>query len=456
MTAMTIEKLAELLKCGGAVGAGGAGFPSYAKLNSNADTIILNCAECEPILRLHRQVLEKYAFEITYALEVIAAAVGAKRVIIALKKSYTGALAAAEAAVEKHVNNENNIKFEIKCLPEVYPSGDEVVTIYETTGRVVPPGKIPISVGVTVFNVETALNIYNIIENDAPVTHKYVTIAGEVKNPVTVYAPLGISFKELIDKYADGITVSEYALINGGPMMGRECGIYDTVTKTTNAILVLPESHYVIQRKRASIQIDSKRAMAACCHCKMCTDLCPRHLLGHPIAPDKFMHSVSSGTVREVEPMLNTAFCCGCGLCEMYSCGQGLSPRTLIVEYKGRLRKEGIRPPENPKFKPVLKERKFRGVSKERLTSRIGLSKYEADAPLSDIEVAANEYRIKLSQHIGAPAQAVVKVGDRVECGQVIAAAADKALSVNIHSPVNGVVTSVDGMEITIKQEGGR
>ena len=110
MTAMTIEKLAELLKCGGAVGAGGAGFPSYAKLNSNADTIILNCAECEPILRLHRQVLEKYAFEITDALEVIAAAVGAERVIIALKKSYTGALAAAEAAVEKHVNNENNIK----------------------------------------------------------------------------------------------------------------------------------------------------------------------------------------------------------------------------------------------------------------------------------------------------------------------------------------------------------
>ena len=203
MTAMTIEKLAELLKYGGAVGAGGAGFPSYAKLNSNADTIILNCAECEPILRLHRQVLEKYAFEITDALEVIAAAVGAERVIIALKKSYTGALAAAEAAVEKHVNNENNIKFEIKCLPEVYPSGDEVVTIYETTGRVVPPGKIPISVGVTVFNVETALNIYNIIENNAPVTHKYVTIAGEVKNPVTVYAPLGISFKELIDKYAD-------------------------------------------------------------------------------------------------------------------------------------------------------------------------------------------------------------------------------------------------------------
>mgnify|MGYP000573827503 CR=1 FL=1 len=77
------------------------------------------------------------------------------------------------------------------------------------------------------------------------------------------------------------------------------------------------------------------------------------------------------------------------------------------------------------------------------------------DQPIKEL-LPLGELVYPLSQHIGAPAQAVVKVGDRVECGQVIAAAADKALSVNIHSPVNGVVTSVDGMEITIKQEGGR
>lgn len=40
---MEFEKLQEKLRMGGVVGAGGAGFPSYAKLNKNADTIILNC-----------------------------------------------------------------------------------------------------------------------------------------------------------------------------------------------------------------------------------------------------------------------------------------------------------------------------------------------------------------------------------------------------------------------------
>ena len=59
---MNINELKSVLQSAGVVGAGGAGFPSYAKLNEAADTVILNCAECEPLLKLHRQVMEKYAF----------------------------------------------------------------------------------------------------------------------------------------------------------------------------------------------------------------------------------------------------------------------------------------------------------------------------------------------------------------------------------------------------------
>ena len=73
---MEMNKLSELLRTGGVVGAGGAGFPSYAKLNKDADTIILNCAECEPLLKLHRQVMEYHAEEICFALDEIAKAVG--------------------------------------------------------------------------------------------------------------------------------------------------------------------------------------------------------------------------------------------------------------------------------------------------------------------------------------------------------------------------------------------
>ena len=47
------------------------------------------------------------------------------------------------------------------------------------------------------------------------------------------------------------------------------------VTKTTNAILVLPEDHYIVQKKLKKNSIDMKRAAACCCQCTMCTDSVP-------------------------------------------------------------------------------------------------------------------------------------------------------------------------------------
>jgi len=188
---MTLNELKLKLRDAGVAGAGGAGFPTYAKLTEDADTIILNCAECEPLLKLHRQVLAEYAYEILSALEVIKEATGAKQVIIALKDIYKDAINAVNSVLDKFNN------FSISYLPEIYPAGDELVVIYETTGRIVQPGKLPISVGVTVINVETALNVYNAL-SDKPVTHSYVTITGAVNKPITVKAPLGMSFKELI------------------------------------------------------------------------------------------------------------------------------------------------------------------------------------------------------------------------------------------------------------------
>ncbi len=52
----------------------------------------------------------------------------------------------------------------LHLLDEVYPMGDEVVLIYEATGRVCRPGGLPIEQGVIVFNVETIYNVYQAME----------------------------------------------------------------------------------------------------------------------------------------------------------------------------------------------------------------------------------------------------------------------------------------------------
>ena len=190
--------------------------------------------------------------------------------------------------------------------------------------------------------------------------------------------------------------------------------------------------------------------MASCCQCEMCTDLCPRNLLGHPIEPHLFMRAATSGTTQDVGPFLNTFFCCSCGLCEMYSCNQGLAPRTLITEYKNGLRANGVKPPK-VEAAPVKKQRSLRRVPISRLRARLGLDQYNVKAPLDESYIIVDQVRIKLSQHIGAPAVPVVKVGDMVEEGQKLGEAAPNALSLPVHASIVGVVTEINDREIVIR-----
>lgn len=259
-----------------------------------------------------------------------------------------------------------------------------------------------------------------------------------------------MTVNELVE-LAGGVTVNDPVFISGGPMTGRICNGYDVITKISNAILVMPKNHYIVLKRSQSTKVNVKRAMASCCQCQMCTDLCPRHLLGHPITPHMFMRSVSSGTAQDIKPLLDTMFCSACGLCEMYSCGQGLSPRTLIGEYKGALRKNGVPVPKDAVLKPVAPYRNERRVPMERLTARIGLTRYDVPAPMIDEEVEAKSVKIQLTQHIGAPAKAFVAVGDKVVVGQPIGGTDDDKLGVKIHATISGTVTDVNDKFVTIK-----
>lgn len=444
---MDMKELSLIMQQNGIVGAGGAGFPTYAKLNENAETIILNCAECEPLLRLHRQLLEKYAQEIVDTFHQIGEAVGAKEVVIGIKKAYTKTIDALNAVIGAYP------EIRLGLLDEVYPAGDEVVLIYEVTGKVVRPGGLPIECGVAVFNVETVYNVYRAINQKTPVVDKLVSVVAEVEHPVTVRVPIGTSIEETV-RLAGKVTTPNPVYFIGGPMMGFIGSGAQPVTKTTNAVLVLPESHYIIQRKRQKVSIDLKRAAACCCQCSMCTDMCPRNRLGHPIQPHLFMRAATCKDVQQPDIFVNTFFCSSCGLCEMYSCFQGLSPRTLMAEYKAGLRSHGLKPPKvTPK--PVGEEREYRKVPMERLMARLDLTKYNKEAPLDESAVSVQKVKIMLSQHIGAPASPIVKQGDTVTPGQMIAEPA-KGLSVGIHASIGGVVKEVSEKYVIIETQEGR
>lgn len=439
---MKLNELKSLIKECGVAGAGGAGFPSYAKLSDKADTVILNCAECEPLFRLHRQLLRRYSFEIISTLDLIRETLGAQSFYVALKKGY----ASTAEAVERDIASYKYGK--VKYLHEVYPAGDEVVLIYDATGRTVPAGGLPIDVGVIVYNVETVLNIYHAL-NGKKVTHKYVTVGGAVKNPQTYCVPIGTPLEKLVE-LSGGPTEEDTVLFNGGPMTGSIATPTDTVKKTTNGVLVLPKDNPVIMQRKQNTGVLKRRAMSACCQCRMCTDMCPRHLLGYPIEPHRFMNGLKNDDATDTEAFLNTQYCSQCGICEMIACKQGLNPRTLIGVARQTMQKNGLKRLEKLEAKPLM-ERDLRRLTTARLRHKLDLEKYNNPSPLNEEEVKVDRLYVSLRQNIGVMSSVAVKEGQEIKRGELLAEAPENSLGLPIHSPVDGKILKITDETIVVK-----
>lgn len=439
---MQINELKAIAKEFGIVGAGGAGFPAYAKMTEQADTVILNCVECEPLLKLHRQLLAAHREEILQMLEEVRVAFGAKEAVIGIKSEYTTTIRAVEEVLGEYPN------IRICALKASYPMGDEVVLIYEATGRVIKPGGLPIDEHVVVYNVETMYNLYCAVHEKKPVTEKLVSIVGEVEHPLTIRLPLGATVKQAV-ALAGRITTDNPVYLMGGPMMGRLGEEHTLITKTTNAIIVLPKEHYLARRMEKNLDIERRRASSACCQCRACTELCSRHMLGHPIEPHLVMRAVGQQDLSDLRIYMNTAYCSGCGICENYACPQGLSPRSIIQQFKSGLRNAGVKV---EKLEPASVEwdRELKKLPVHRLAKRLGLAGYDVAAPFVEEGAEVKRVSIPMSQHIGAPALPVVLKGERVVRGQQIGRPAE-GLSVGIHASIEGIVEKVSDKEILIK-----
>ena len=440
-------ELVEKIKEAGIVGAGGAGFPTHAKLTSNAEYILLNGAECEPLLRVDQQLMEFYGKEIIGGLYLAGKAVGAKEAIIGIKTKHKKVIGILNENIRELDLQD---KVTVKPIPDVYPAGDEQVLVYELTGRIVPETWIPIMVGCVVINSETALNIFNATQDKA-VTMKYVTIAGDVPNPITVKVPVGTPIKSLL-KMAGVTDFSKYSIIDGGPMMGPLLGdIEGYVTRKTKGLVVLESDHPLIEKKKVTIKSAKMLNTSACEQCRLCTDLCPRYLLGHSTQPHKMVRAMGFDLVPDEEKTI--AFtCCSCNLCEYFSCPAGIKPKTANTYYAGLLREKGIKHEPKDQYH-VRKNRDFRLIPSKRLMARLGILRFEQPAPLQEgVAISPEKVGISLKDFVGAPAVAKVSEGDKVTEGQIIGESPSDALGTKIHASIDGIVDSIEDDKIIIRR----
>jgi Na+-translocating ferredoxin:NAD+ oxidoreductase RnfC subunit len=437
--------LVEIVKNAGVIGAGGAGFPTHIKISGKPQTLIINGAECEPLIYVDRYLLrhEKETLisgltALTEHLQPTEIYLGLKHKNVQLLHQWTEILKPLNASVVP--------------LDDFYPAGDEQILVYEATGKVVPPGGIPLDVGTLVLNVETLFNIGRAVAGYA-VTDKYLTVTGAVRQAGTFRVPVGTRYGDLLER-AGGMTEEDCVFLAGGPMMGKIVhDVDDCVSKATKAFIVLPKRLQFISKMLASWENTVRRSKSSCELCQMCTDMCPRFLLGHPLKPHAFMRLTNY--VKDLDTVPPEAFLCvECGICENFACPVNISPRTVIKKVKELAREKGFRYMKGTGYSGVKGMRDFRKVPYKRLVQRLGLAAYdELPATFRNEWVAPVEVKLPLKPPFGATRVPVVELGQIVRKGDLVADIPGEELSSKIHASIDGRVTGLTAGFIAIRRE---
>jgi len=431
----------------GVVGAGGAGFPTYKKLESKVEYIIANGAECEPLLQKDREAMLQDRDAFFRGLAIMRELTGARDVTIAVKRKN-------QDVAQAFRDQARASGFQTLVYEDVYPAGDEYILVYEITGRQIPPGGIPLMVGCVVDNVETIVNVANAVDG-RPVMDKYITVTGAVREPLTTVVPVGTSIEACIS-LAGGCTVDDPVVLTGGVMMGGvTANLSDPVTKTIGGLIVLPSDHYLVQRKTAAKETYTRIGHGQCDQCSLCTELCPRYILGYPIEPHRVMRTLLMTGEEKQRGSLWAQYCCECNVCSMVACPEQLDPKNICVDAKAILR-ENRQGRTEAELETLFREphpvRKGREIPISTLYRRLGLKPYDRKAEFTITDFRPTKITVPLDSHIGQSATPTVALGDRVKRGDMIAVLADDALGCPVHASIDGRVTAVGPRSVEITQ----
>ena len=293
------ESFNAAVRASGLVGLGGAGFPAAVKFDAQKKglikRVVINGAECEPYITSDTRTMLDDTDYIKAGIEILKRYITVEEAVFGIEKNKPECI----ARLKEVFAGDKTVR--VEALPETYPQGAEKILIYNTTGLVVPEGKLPADVGCIVMNVTSLAFLAKYFETGMPLVEKTVTVDGSaIKTPMNVIAPIGTPIKDLID-FVGGYSEEPGKIMYGGPMMG--IAIYttdDPVLKNTNAIVAL------------NIRDSVPPVQTACIHCGRCVSACPMGLNPAGIAHAMKIDSADDRADRLMAEKINLCIECGC------------------------------------------------------------------------------------------------------------------------------------------------
>ncbi len=232
----------DLIEEAGIVGLGGAGFPTYAKLNrpfTEGGVVIVNAVECEPILDHNIRAIEKDPEKLIRGMKIVMEVMNAQRGMIAIKAIHTETVEKLKAAFK--AENIPEEKVSISLLPNMYPMGEKRAVVRETLGRLLSMESSSREADAIIINCESVCRVWEAVERKKPLIDKDMTVAGKIRgneNLIQVFfdVPLGSSVQEVFER-AGGLAEDYGELIMGGPFTGKRTSLDAPVIKTTGGLI---------------------------------------------------------------------------------------------------------------------------------------------------------------------------------------------------------------------------
>ena len=300
-----LDSFLKAVRASGLVGLGGAGFPTAVKLDAarkgQIHTVVINGAECEPYLTSDTRTMLDESESIFEAVSLLDTYVGTiEKFVFAVESNKPQCIEELARVFQ------DNPKVSVKPLPSLYPQGAERVTVYNTTGIVIPEGKFPADMGVLVINVTSLATIAKYVKTGMPLVERCVTVDGSaVSEPKNLIVPIGTPISAVIDA-AGGVKEEIGKVLYGGPMMGNPvCSLDEPVLKTTGGLTVM------------NVKDAQEKEISACIHCGKCVDVCPMSL--YPTNFTKALDIANTDERMQRLEDLSITLCMECGCCS-YIC----------------------------------------------------------------------------------------------------------------------------------------